>query len=113
MRRHTVTCVTGVQPKASRRRLQHCRRDGFPRSYQRTPAGNRTTARGRYPGSRVVAFVFLPKVGSLLDRLPQASVDSSTSTRRSQLRGQPRFQTAFRFKSLAGTLRVARIIRAL
>ena len=38
-----------------------CRRDGFPRSPRRTPAGNRTTARGRFPGSRVSAFVRLPK----------------------------------------------------
>jgi len=38
-----------------------CRRDGFPRSPRRTPAGNRTTARGRFPGSRVLAFVRLPK----------------------------------------------------
>jgi hypothetical protein len=65
MQRHTVTCVTGVQPKASPRRLQHCRRDGFPRSYQRTPAGNRTTARGGCPGSRVVARVPLPKAPGL------------------------------------------------
>jgi hypothetical protein len=38
-----------------------CRRDGFPRSPRRTPAGNRTTARGRFPGFRVNAFVRLPK----------------------------------------------------
>src|SRR5579871_1582734 len=31
------------------------------RSPQRTPAGNRTTARGRSPGSRVVAIVHLPE----------------------------------------------------
>src|SRR5882757_4847196 len=42
-----------------------------------------------------------------------ASVDPWTFARRLQLRGQPRFHTAFRFKSLAGTLRVARIIRAI
>jgi hypothetical protein len=39
-----------------------------------------------------------------------ASVGSWTFARRLQLRGQPRFHTAFRFKSLAGTLRVAGII---
>ena len=38
-----------------------CRRDGFPRSYQHTPAGNRTTAQGGYPGLRVIAGVLLPK----------------------------------------------------
>jgi hypothetical protein len=38
------------------------------------------------------------------------SVDVWTSARRLQLRGQPRFQTAFRFKSLAGTLREGEII---
>src|ERR1700730_2376932 len=39
----------------------------LPGSYQRTPAGNRTTARGRYPGSRVVACVFLPKAAASVD----------------------------------------------
>src|SRR5277367_988030 len=87
-----------LQPSAPRRQLQHCRRDGFPRSYQRTPAGNRTTARGGVPGFRVVALVRVRKA--------QASVDSWTVARRLQLRGQPRFHTAFQFKSLAGTLRV-------
>jgi hypothetical protein len=38
-----------------------CRRDGFPRSPRRTPAGNRTTARGRFPGFRVNAFARLPR----------------------------------------------------
>lgn len=81
----------------------HCRRDGFPRSYRRTPAGNRTTARGGFPGFRVVAIVLLPKA--------EASVDSWTLAIRLQLRGQPRFQSAFQFKSHAGTLRVGGMIR--
>jgi hypothetical protein len=34
-------------------------------------------------------------------------VDPWTFARRLQLRGQPRYYTAFQFKSLAGTLRVA------
>src|SRR6202167_6375019 len=33
-----------------------------PRSYQRTPPDNRTTARGGCPGFRVMALVRLPKV---------------------------------------------------
>src|ERR1700761_708807 len=33
----------------------------LPGSHQRTPAGNRTTVRGRYPGFRVIACVILPK----------------------------------------------------
>src|SRR5579885_2579460 len=89
--------------------FQQRRRNGFSRSHQHTPAGNRTTARGGCPGSRVMAFVLLPKAGT--------SVDSGTFARRSQLRGQPRLQalagahTTFRFESLAGTSCVARIIR--
>ena len=39
-----------------------CRRNGSPRNPRRTPAGNRTTVRGRFPGSRVSAFVRLPKI---------------------------------------------------
>ena len=58
--------------------------------------------RGRYPGSRVVASIFLPKA--------KASVDPLTVARRLQLRGQPRCHTAFRFKSLSGTLHVRGII---
>jgi len=53
------------------------------RSFQRTPAENRTTARGRSPGSRVIArWVRLPEA--------LASVAFRTSARRWQLRGQPR-----------------------
>ena len=37
-------------------------------------------------------------------------MDSWTFARRLQLRGQPRYYTAFQFKSLAGTLRVAGMI---
>jgi len=47
--------------RGPRRRLQHCRRNGSPRSYQPTPADNKTTARGGSPGSRVVARVRLPR----------------------------------------------------
>src|SRR6185312_7651524 len=47
-----------------------CRHDGFSRSHQHTPAGNRTTARGGCPGSRVIACILLPKALA-------ASVDSS------------------------------------
>ena len=52
---------------------------------------------------------------SLASSFPKqlASVDLWTFARRLQLRGQPRFQTAFRFKSLAGTLREGRIILAI
>lgn len=49
---------------------------------------------------------------SLPSSFPRSpSVDPQTFARRLQLRGQPRCHTAFRFKSLAGTLRVARMIR--
>ena len=40
-------------------------------------------------------------------------MDSWTYARRLQLRGQPRYYTAFRFKSLAGTLRSGGIIRVI
>ena len=66
----------------------------IPRSPQRTPAGNRTTARGRFPGFRVVAFAHLPKAS--------ASVACRTIAHRLQLRGQPRYLTAFPFKSPGG-----------
>ncbi len=99
--RHVIIAVARFQTRAPRRRLRHCRRDGFPRSYQRTPADNRTTARGRSPGFRVIARVLLPKAS-------KSSVDSRTFARRLQLRGQPRYCTAFQFKSLAGTLRFRR-----
>src|SRR5260370_1059803 len=57
-----------------RRRLHHCRRNGLPRSSQRSPAGNKTTARGGSPGFRVAACVLLPKAarlsGSMYARSP-------------------------------------------
>src|ERR1700742_3242350 len=56
----------------------------LPRCHQHTPAGNKTTARGRSPGCRIVACVLLPKAS-------EASVDQRTFTLRLQLRGQPRF----------------------
>ena len=60
----------------------------FPRSYQRTPAGNKTTARGRSPGYRVLA-------GALLPKTVKVSVASWAFAIRLQLRGQPRFLTVF------------------
>ena len=53
------------------------------RSAWHTPAERRTTARGRSPGSRVIAFARLPK--------DPASVTYWTVAHRLQLRGQPRF----------------------
>jgi hypothetical protein len=34
----------------------------YPVNLRRTPAENWTTMRGRFPGSRVIAFVRLPKI---------------------------------------------------
>jgi len=50
---------------------------------------SQTASSGESPGSRVVAFVTFPR--------PAASVDALTFARRLQLRGQPRFHTAFQF----------------
>jgi len=80
-----------------RRQYQHCevRRQLYrvaatvTRSSPHTPAGNWTTARGRSPGSRVVAFIRLPEAW--------ASVAFRTNARRLQLRGQPRNPIAFPF----------------
>ena len=51
--------------------LQLCRRWGLPRCTPRTPAGYKTTARGRFPGSRVAALARLP-------RFPQWHLDESS-----------------------------------
>jgi hypothetical protein len=56
----------------------------LPRCHQHTPAGNKTTARGRSPGFRIIAGVLLPKTF-------KASVGQWTFALRLQLRGQPRF----------------------
>ncbi len=69
------------------RRLQHCRRCGSPRCPRRTPAGHKTTVRGRFPGFRFTALVRLPR--------PCGLSGSWTIARRLQLRGQPRRHTAF------------------
>jgi len=67
--------------------FQLLRRDGFPPQSPAHPTGNRTTAQGRFPGFRFFICVRLPK-GIRLS-------GSWTYSRRLQLRGQPRYRTAF------------------
>src|SRR3569833_472048 len=71
--------------------------------YQRTPAGNRTTAQGGCPGSRVNARILLPKARSL-SGLMDAYLPVTVAGAAAVLHRVP-------IKSLTGTLHVARMLR--
>ena len=89
-------CVARVRPRGRtlvRLRVRNARGAGG-RSPQHTPAGNRTTALGRFPGSRVVAVVHLPEAA------PQWYIERLLAGY--SCGGSRGFLTAFPFKSPCG-----------